>query len=82
MLLNEHMKSMLCLLVLLVVVAGCAPSGDEATGKLSEVERTRTEQRERIANLENDNKSLQEENRRLQAELAAATGGKGLAIEE
>ena len=82
--LNRIMKPTLTFSVLMLCLLGCngSPTGDEATGRLSEVERTRTEQRQRIANLENDKTSLSEENRRLQAELAAATGGKGLDIEE
>jgi len=80
-------KSITANSILFVLVAiGCdgqpLPVGDEARGRLSEIERTRSEQNKRIANLENDYAEMCEENRRLQAELAAAEGGKGLAIEE
>jgi Flp pilus assembly protein TadB len=71
---------------LLASFAGCSgsslPVGDEARGRLSEVERTRTEQNQRIANQETELTKAREENRRLQAELAAAEGGKGLELEE
>ena len=72
--------------IMFVLIAGCGepslPSGDEARGRLSEVERTRTEQNQRIASLESELNKSQEANRRLQAELAAAQGGKGFELEE
>jgi len=80
--LKRMIKPTLILSALILLFLGCRPTGDEATGRLNEVERTRTELQKRIANLENDKKSLLEENRRLHAELAAATGGKALDIEE
>ncbi len=71
---------------LFVFFSGCGgtdlPTGDEARGRLSEIERTRTEQNQRIANLDNDLTKAREENRRLLAELAAAEGGKGFELEE
>jgi len=73
-------------LVLMGSVVGCGgstlPTGDEARGRLSEIERTRTEQNQRIATLDNALTKSREENRRLQAELAAAEGGKGFELEE
>ncbi len=71
---------------LFVFIAGCGgsslPTGDEARGRLSEVERTRSEQNQRIASLESELTKSREANRRLQAELAAAEGGKGFELEE
>ncbi len=73
-------------ILFVLVTIGCdsqpLPVGDEARGRLSEIERTRSEQNKRIAHLENNYAEACEENRRLQAALAAAEGGKGLAIEE
>ncbi|QDV11486.1 hypothetical protein CA51_13500 [Rosistilla oblonga] len=78
--------SITAVLFLFVFIAGCGgsslPTGDEARGRLSEVERTRTEQNQRIASLESELTKSREANHRLQAELAAAEGGKGFEMEE
>lgn len=57
-------------------------SDSEARGQAKVLRQELNKEEQRIVVLEKERKSLEEENRRLQRELALATGGKGLDVQE
>ena len=76
-------SGILCLAIGFVLGNYAAPVGDsEARGQLKQLEVARANDKKRIAALEIDKKSILDKNRRLEVQLAAVDGGKGLGLEE
>ncbi len=70
------------LLLVPALLAGCGPTPDQAVGENTQLKSRLNSAEATAASLKQDNDKLQAENDRLREKLAAATGGKGLSIEE
>lgn len=82
---SRKVPSILFFGIVVCGVFGCAsqPIGDsEARGRVNELQASLDKANQRIAELDKQRNTLEEENRRLVAQLAAATGGKGLDVDE
>jgi len=78
----------LCVLVCLPLVTGCGgcrketPTGDQAIGENTQLRDRQTASDTRVKQLELELNTLREQNTRLTAQLAAATNGSTLSLEE
>ena len=83
---NQSIKSNAILAFVSVLtifaVVSCGPGDSESRGQARELRERLEDEQQRYADLEQEANSLREENRRLQSELAAETGGAGLDISE